>query len=326
MTQPRLSTVSVVMPCYNGMPQMSRALESAIEQTHRAVEIIVVDDGSTDDSAACVNHYIHQHPEANIRLIRQTNSGEPAARNKGIHAASGDWVAMLDTDDWWDKTKLAKQLTESQAAGPDCVLVHTGVIHHFPDGQTHELNMQAPAQRVGWATSTLLNDGSIGHPSIMVRRTALMDLGGYDTTFKQACDIDLYYRLSAVGTFAFVHEYLLHYSVYEGQMSSRVADQLRSHHRAIRNFFHDHPELAHKIGRDKIRAAMTRQIVDKLKSTYWRRRLPEFRALLEYADESGFKSPQIEQWRKRRVYPDWLIRVKDRLTVAWSTEEAGGVA
>lgn len=313
MRDDRANSVSVVMPCYNGMAHMVRALDSAIEQTHRPLEIIVVDDGSTDGSAVCVNHYKKQHPEANVRLIRQRNSGEPAARNTGIRAARGQWVAMLDTDDWWDKTKLEKQLRASDVAGDDCVLVHTGVIHHFPCGQTHELDMGAAQLRVGRATAALLNDGSIGHPSIMVRRDALNDIGGYDPSFKQACDINLYFRLSAIGTFAFVAEYLLHYSVHDGQMSARVAEQVRSHHRAIREFFKEHPRLEAQIGREVIHEAMTRQVIDKLKSTYWRRRLPQFRALLDYADEAGFASPRIEQWRKRRNFPGWLIWVKDRL-------------
>ncbi len=309
------NTISVVMPCYNGMPTLIEALDSAAAQTHRPCEIIVVDDGSTDDSPLQVQAYQREHSDANIKLIRQPNRGEPAARNTGINAATGDWVAMLDTDDWWEPDKLELQLAAARGAGRDCVLVHTGVMHHFPDGQTHAVDMTAAGRRVNWATSTLLEDGSIGHPSIMVRRDALALIGGYDPSFKQACDIDLYFRLSAIGMFAFVPKYLLHYRTHEAQMSVRVAEQVRSHHRAIRKFFSDQPQLEHTIGRDKIHAAMMRQVTDKLKSTYWRRRFDQFRALLDYAEECGFESPQIDDWRKRRRYPVWLVKLKDHLPI-----------
>jgi len=307
------NTVSVLVPCYNAQMYLSEALDSALAQTHQPIEIIVVDDGSADDSAQIVRDYAQRHPDRGLRLIQQANAGEPAARNAGIRAATGTWIAMLDADDWWEPTKLSKQLAAAQEAGPQCVLIHTGVVHHFPDGRVERKDLKTPARRTGWCTEALLDPTSIGHPSIMVRRDTLEQIGGYDESFLQACDIDLYFRLSAMGTFAFVPEHLFHYRVHPNQMSASQVDQIGYHHRAARQFFAAHPAIADRIGHDKIEAALAKHVSVKLESLYWRRRLSEFRQLLVYAKSHGLSNAQIRAWRRRSLMPDRLIKLKDHL-------------
>lgn len=312
-------SVTVVMPCYNGVDYIAQALDSAIAQTHRPVQIIVVDDGSRDDSAAFVRDYIAAHPDHAIELIQQPNAGEPAARNTGIRAARGTWVAQLDTDDWWEPDKLEKQLAAAAEAGPECVLVHTGVVGHFPDGRVGDMSRPPVSTRTGWCTKALLDPMSIGHPSIMVRKSALDQIGGYDASFTQACDIDLYFRLSVVGTFAFVPRYLLHYRYHAKQMSASPVQQIRHHHRAIFNFFAAHPDVEEQIGQAHIRAKLAEHVGLKLKSLYWRRNLPAFRELLAYADEMHLSNGEIQSWRKRGRWPNWVIRFKD-----WVDRKRGG--
>jgi len=306
-------TVTIVMPCYNGSAYIREALDSAVAQTHKALQIIVVDDGSKDDSAQVVRAYAAAHPDANIELIQQPNAGEPTARNTGIRAAKGDWVAQLDADDWWEPDKLELQLQAAADQGDDCVLVHTGVTHHFPDGRAEDKALEGPSRRVGRCTAALLEPTSIGHPSIMVRRDALATVGGYDPAFIQACDIDLYFRLSAVGSFAFVPRHLLHYRMHAGQMSASQVKQIRYHHRAVRKFCEQHPDIAKEIGQAKVDAALADHVAVKLESLYWKRRLSEFRELLAYADEAKLSSTSLDAWRKRGRWPDWMIRLKDKL-------------
>lgn len=308
------STVSVVMPCYNGMPYLPEALDSAVGQTVRPLEIIVVDDGSTDASARTVTEFASALPEVSVRLIQQANSGEPAARNRGIREARGEWVAMLDTDDWWELSKLEKQLAAAEAAGPECVMVHTGWYYHPPGQGAVPKDLSGPSRRVGWCTEALLEPTSTGHPSIMVRRSTLEKIGGYNEQFRQSCDIDLYFRLSAEGTFAFVPEHLLHYRIHAKQMSSGQMDQIPFHHRAIRGFFENNPEIREKIGEDRIQRALAEHVACKLESMWWRRQLGDFRKLLAYADKEGIDGDCLKPWRKRARWPAWLVGLKDRLT------------
>lgn len=316
------TTVSVVMPCYNGMPFLPGALESAVAQTHRPIEIIVVDDGSKDDSAAVVRQSAARYPDRHVKLIQQANAGEPAARNTGIAEASGQWIAMLDTDDWWQPDKLEKQLAAAQQAEPQCVMVHTAVMSHMPDGSTAPSNIETAARRTGWCTEAMLEPASIAHPSIMVRRDALDKIGGYDPSFRQACDIDLYFRLSVVGTFAFVPEYLLNYRKHPGQMSASQFDQVLYHHRAVRKFMEQHGDVVDRIGRDRFTQALADHVAVKLESFYWRRRLDDFRRLLNYASEHDLDTPRIRAWRKQDRWPHWMIHLKDRLTAGQSGQRA----
>ena len=305
--------ISVVMPCYNGMPYLPQALDSALAQTHAPAEIIVVDDGSKDDSATCVHDYASRHAGM-VRLIQQANGGEPAARNTGLQAARGNWIAMLDADDWWEPRKLELQVQAAETAGPECVLVHTGFVRHYPDGRAVPWDMKAASRRVGWATASLLEPASIGHPSIMVRKSALEQIHGYDPSFRQACDIDLYFRLSAIGTFAFVPQHLLHYRMHAKQMSSSQVAQIPYHHRAVRQFFAKHPDLEMRIGRDRILQALATHLALKVESAYWRRQLADFRQLLAFARAQGLTHPDLEKWTRRARWPDWVIRLKDKLT------------
>lgn len=98
-----MANVSVVIPCYNGARFLRETLESAVAQTHSPLEILVIDDGSTDDSAAIAESF-----GPPVRVIRQSNQGESVARNRGIEEAKGNWVAFLDADDLWLPNKLER--------------------------------------------------------------------------------------------------------------------------------------------------------------------------------------------------------------------------
>lgn len=305
-------TIAILIPCYNAAQYLAQALDSALAQTRKAEQIIIVNDGSTDDSLAIAQRYEKEHPDAGFVIIDQPNAGEAAARNAGIAVATTTWIANLDADDWWEPEKLEKQLAAAAEAGPQCVLVHTAGRKVFPDGSTHEAPQDGAARRVGWATKALLEPTSMGHPSCMIRTEALRQIGGYDPAFKRSCDMDMYMRISAVGTFAFVPDRLVNYRAHDEQLSARQAEQIAEHHNAVRKFFRLHPQKLEEIGQDHVDAALAEHTRVKLESLYWRRSLGEFRQLLDYAAAHDIDSPAIQQWRKRSRWPNWLIRLKDR--------------
>ena len=110
------TTVSVVMPVYNAAATLAQAMQSVLGQTHRAVELVVVDDGSRDGSSAVIDAFAAADPRVvTVRLAG--NSGVAAARNAGIDAATGDCMAFLDSDDWWHPRKLAVQLAWMRDSG-----------------------------------------------------------------------------------------------------------------------------------------------------------------------------------------------------------------
>ena len=115
--------VSAVIPCYNAAPFLRETIDSVLNQTHPALEVIVVDDGSTDDSAAIAESY-----GPPVRVIRQENQGQSAARNRGMDEAQGEWVALLDADDCWLPHKLERQLAVWRASPDDVVCVYSDLV------------------------------------------------------------------------------------------------------------------------------------------------------------------------------------------------------
>ena len=116
--------VTVIIPTFNRGWIVSEAIDSVLGQTFRDVELIVIDDGSEDDTQAILNRYLRCEHGDKIRMIRQENQGVSAARNRGIREASGRFIALLDSDDLWLPEKLEKQI-EFFEKKPDAMICQT---------------------------------------------------------------------------------------------------------------------------------------------------------------------------------------------------------
>lgn len=148
--------VSVVMPVFNAEMTMRRSIESVLSQTCGALELIAVDDGSTDASVGIVQEYVAADPR--VRLVRQArNGGVAAARNAGVRAASGSHIAFLDSDDWWHCRKLELQLQQMAAAG--ALVSYASYQRMAEDGRA--LSVVRPPREVGYAE--MLRGNHIGN-------------------------------------------------------------------------------------------------------------------------------------------------------------------
>lgn len=133
--------VSVIMPVYNAEATMRRSIESVLAQSFAALELIAVDDGSRDGSAAVIAEYASRDPR--VRSLRQENAGVAAARNAGIAAARGSHIAFLDSDDWWASRKLELQLAQMHRSG--AMVSYAGYQRVAEDGRALS-RVQPPAQ------------------------------------------------------------------------------------------------------------------------------------------------------------------------------------
>jgi len=190
MSDARDPRVSIVIAVYNGAPTIERALASVFAQTYTDYEVIVVNDGSTDDTGAVLAHLGDR-----IRLITQGNRGLSAARNAGVRASTGEYVAFLDDDDEWMPEKLARCVPVLEA-DRDCALVYTLALKVDPQGRP----MGADARPDG-AESPTMNE-MLAHPwnvvpsQFVVRRDVFERAGGFHERFITSCE-DLYFLLSA---------------------------------------------------------------------------------------------------------------------------------
>jgi beta-1,4-mannosyltransferase len=189
VTRPRVPRVSVVVPVYNRPAKVRRAIESVLSQTYQEFEIVVVDDGSTDDTA----HAVRAIVDPRIRCIRhETRRGGSAARNTGIRASAGEFIAFLDSDDEWLPSKLESQIAVFERSARDVGLVYTGAVLQFAQREQQVF----PKYR-GHIVNRLLAENVVGSTSVgMVRRDVLLRVGGFDEALPAKQDADLWLRIA----------------------------------------------------------------------------------------------------------------------------------
>jgi glycosyltransferase involved in cell wall biosynthesis len=192
--------VSVVIPTYNCERYIGQTLRSVLAQSHPPLEVLVVDDGSTDSTAAIVRSF-----GGAVRLIQQANSGVCAARNRGFDESRGEFVCFLDHDDYWFRWKLARQI-EAFKVYPAAGVVYTGFVNwrshggDFPDPE--ELAVIAPSELIinheysGWIYHHLLLTCWALTSTAMLRREVFARIGGFDDQLPYAEDWDLWLRIS----------------------------------------------------------------------------------------------------------------------------------
>ena len=177
--------MSIIVPCHNGARFLAEALDSALAQTHPAVEVIVVDDGSIDDTPSVLGRYAGR-----VRVLRQRNRGPSAARNAALDVARGDYVAFLDADDRFPPDKLEKQLAVFEA-DPELDVVYGHVTEFLsPDlDQDARALLRAPEHDVPWPTPNLM----------LVRRESFLRVGLFSTDLKVGIGVDWHARANELG-------------------------------------------------------------------------------------------------------------------------------
>jgi glycosyltransferase involved in cell wall biosynthesis len=267
--------VSVVIPTYNRSASLRRALGSVYAQTLSPDEVIVVDDGSTDDTPAWV-----ESDYSGVKYLRQPHSGVSAARNRGIAAATGEWIAFLDSDDEWQPEKLERQMA-ALSEEPEYHLCHTNEVwirrgRRVNEGKRHE-------KSGGWIFQRCLQLCVVSPSAVVVRRALLEKLGGFDESFPVCEDYDLWLRLCSRHPVLFLGEALtVKYGGHGDQLSRRYWGMDRFRVRAIENI------LAENVLSPEDRDAAVRALLDKA-AVY-----------IEGARKRG-KTVEVEEYKALRV-------------------------
>lgn len=209
--------VSVVIPNYNYAPYLRETIDSVLSQSYAPIEVVVVDDGSTDNSLEVLRAY-----GRSIKVIQQRNQGVSAARNLGVQESSGEYVAFLDADDVWLPTKVEKQVARFQSDA-DLGLVHVGL---------QEVSLQGDVLRTrlegleGWVSHELLllsRAVVLGAGSgAMIPREVFREVGGCDSRLSTSADWDLCYRISRRYRVGFVPEVLFKYRMHSSNMHGNI--------------------------------------------------------------------------------------------------------
>jgi glycosyltransferase involved in cell wall biosynthesis len=224
--------VSIVIPVHNGERFLDRTLASARAQTYRSLEIIVIDDGSTDRTAIIVE--AAAAGDNRIRLFRTQKSGVALARNLGVSQARGELIAPLDADDLWHPEKVARQVDVMRASSSNVGLVYCWSIKIDKDDfviQPAGAGAGARSKSHGCVTPKLMEGNFLENSSCaLIKRSCLDAVGGYDPNLKPhgAEDWKLHLALSEVCEFAVIPEYLVGYRQWTGSLSRDVRSMAQS--------------------------------------------------------------------------------------------------
>ena len=226
-----MPTVSVIIPCYNHARLLAGAVESALAQTRSADEIIVVDDGSTDDTPGVARRF-----GSRIIYVRQDNLGLAGARNTGIRRARGEVVALLDSDDLWRPTFL-ETMTSVVAQHPGAALYYSG--WRYIDAEGRELASWGGIKQVSppEVYRALLRADFLVPSAVILRRSIVVEAGLFDESLRSQEDWDLWIRLARRWACVGIAAPLVRYRLTPGSLSSNVAVMAAAAFRVVEKHF-----------------------------------------------------------------------------------------
>ncbi|MEJ2034008.1 MAG: glycosyltransferase [Deltaproteobacteria bacterium] len=265
--------VSVLIPAYNAEATLAETLDSVLKQTHSEIEVLVIDDGSTDRTSAIAKEFSRK--DNRCRCIQQANAGQPNALNRGINEAQGEFITVIDADDLYDPTKMKKQLHVLHTSGCDVVLTQfqrfkvedSRVVYTSRTDPPEFKNRSDYLRTLIFASRYqmyLFN-------TALVRASCLKQAGGFDANLPTARDWDMWLRLALFCSFSNVQEPLHFYRKHPGSYSL-------SH--SIYRTLHAHWQILGKMR--EVRALSTRDLANAERS-----RLYEHVRILLYRGEIG---------------------------------------
>ena len=228
--------ISVVIPTYNYGKYISEALRSVLLQTRKPLEVIVVDDGSKDDTATVVSMF--QNGPIPVRYLCQANTGVSSARNNGIRMARGEWIAFLDADDSWHEDKLELQMRCAEEI-PGLVLI--GALN--ASSRFKDARYSGGELFTKFSMRDLLGASLISSSAAMARRELLQKCGLFDTKKHFAEDREMWLKLSQLGGVARVNAKLWQYRLHASQAHADHLSCSRLYGQMLDQFFAEHPHL-----------------------------------------------------------------------------------
>lgn len=208
--------ISVIIPAYNAQSTIAKTIESVRQQTYSNLEIIVIDDGSSDRTAEIVNSI----QDLRIKLFNYPNGGVANARNRGIVKAKGEYIAFLDADDFWTGDKLELQL-QALIENPDAGVAYSWTYFLYQD----ICYPSVPVYHQGNIYPQLLTKNFIHHGSNpLIRSEAIISVGEFDLSFSHCADWDYYLRLAAKYDFVVVPKHQIYYRQSANSMTSKIDD------------------------------------------------------------------------------------------------------
>lgn len=283
--------VSVCIGTYNRVQYLDECLDSVFAQTLADFEVIVVDDASTDGTVDLLARYTH---DARLRVItRASNSGLPAvARNQACRAARGDYLAFLDSDDYWSPEKLEKQVAFMEQH-PECGLCHTFARVVESDGRLSYVRREGDMPRGGDLFRALLRKNFITTSSVLMRHDLFMQLNGFaeGSAYKVGEDRHFYLRVIRLAPFGFVDQPLTFYRKHDNNICA--SGSISEHDRVVIAAFKHHYLDERDLISERAERLYARRVYGDLcrDAAYWARMRKQYKAARELAAKGWLMAP-----------------------------------
>jgi len=281
--------ISVIMPCYNRGNTISKSIESVLAQTFTNWELVIVDDGSTDNSQQVIRHF----NDPRIVLYSQKNGGVCAARNAGLRFASGEMIAFLDADDTWDYEclkKLHHALCNSVASIAYCGWKNVGL----PGGQGEPFI--PPDYETSEKTVLLFENCRWPIHACLTQKKAIIDAGMFNESIQTSEDYLLWLKIGISHPIARVPEVLAYYHFHDGiQATQDKAAIAINHYRTQDMFLKQHPAIKKKLGHKAIRQSMHGELLKRGFECYWKRDMHSARKIFRLVMRKGYG--KLKDWQ-----------------------------
>jgi len=305
--------ISVVMPCYNAAPYLTEAVESALHQSYGNVELILVDDGSTDASPGIAAGLAERY-SGRITLLHARRAGPYPARNLGLQSARGEFIAFLDADDWWDSTALEKLHTA--LVGPRADLAYCGW-QNVGEGVTSEPYVPPEYEQADPVEAFLRTTPWPIHAAL-VKRAVVDQLGGFSVRRFSSMDYDFWLRaLALTRSIVRVPEVLAYYRWHSpSQVSAVKWRQVLDALAVQQDFIRANPQLVAHLPARRLRELTEGQVLKQAYRALWKRDIASAHKLFRHvalARSFGFKELRhvVSALLPLPAYR-WLVGLADR--------------
>lgn len=283
--------ISVVMPCYNGAENITASVRSVLDQSYPQLELIVVDDGSQDNSLELLQQLARE--DQRLRVYQQQNSGAGPARNHALRKARGSWIAFLDADDYWDPDCLQKLHAAAVAAGAD--MAYCGWQNVGLSGGQGEPFVPPDYARTDRA-ELLLGGNRWPIHGILSRREVIDSVDGFDERWTSCMDYDLWLHTAPFHAVVRVPEVLAFYRHHGGvQITGNRVRVALNHWRVQQKFLHAHPEISSRLGKKRIRELTYGYLLGRGYRCYWNRDLKAARPIFRKVMAGGYGT--LRDWK-----------------------------
>lgn len=251
--------VSVVIPTFNRKTMLSRAIDSVLEQSYTNLELFVIDDGSSDGTGECIRKYCD---DARFHYFYQENKGQSAARNFGIGKSNGEFIALLDSDNYWLRDKLKNQI-EFFNGRKDSDILYSEIVPIDEHGK--ELPKRSQQRFSGYVLGNLLRANFVTNNTVLVKRKCFDEMGGFDEKLRYAEDYDLWLRFATRYRFIYHPCEVACYCCEGDRLSSQEEKVLEANQNILSRFFTMFPDSV--TGREK-RCAWSRYYKWRIESQW----------------------------------------------------------